>query len=162
MSKKKNLSDYNISEVPDASSMRIAIIYSEWNEEVTHALLNGAKDSLLKHGIKEDNIIVESVPGSFELPMGAQFLLKSDNTLDAVICIGCVIQGETRHFEFISQAVANGTMKVALMHNKPVVFGVLTTDNFQQAKERSGGVHGNKGDEAAITAIKMVNLKNIL
>ncbi|MFO8068297.1 MAG: 6,7-dimethyl-8-ribityllumazine synthase [Bacteroidales bacterium] len=160
MSKKKNLSDYNIEEVPDASAMKIAIVFAEWNEEVTKALVEGAKGSLIKHGLKEENLSVIPVPGSYELPMAAQYVLRDNKNIDAVICIGCVIQGETRHFEFISQAVSAGIMQVALEYQKPVVFGVLTTDNFQQAKERSGGKHGNKGDEAAVTAIKMVALNN--
>ncbi len=161
MSKKKNLSEYNISDVPDASDMKIAIVFAEWNQEITLALADGAKTTLLNHGLNEKNLFINSVPGSYELPMGAQYIFENNRDIDAVICIGCVIQGETRHFEFISDAVANGIMNVAIKYNKPVIFGVLTTDNFSQAKERSGGKHGNKGDEAAITAIKMIELKKI-
>lgn len=162
MSKKKNLSEYKGGEVSDASQMKIGIVFAEWNELVTMALLDGAKSTLIKHGLKEDNLVIKSVPGSYELPMGAQLMLSSDADFDAVICIGCVIQGETRHFDFISDAVANGIMNVSIKYGKPVIFGVLTTDNFSQAKERSGGKHGNKGDEAAITAIQMAGLKKDL
>ncbi|MBS4014183.1 MAG: 6,7-dimethyl-8-ribityllumazine synthase [Bacteroidetes bacterium] len=162
MSKKKNLSDYDDAGLPAADKMKIAIVYADWNEEVTSALVGGAKNTLLKHGLKEKNLIIHSVPGSYELPMGAQYLLINNFDLDAVICIGCVIQGETRHFDFISDAVANGVMNVALKYEKPVVFGVLTTNDYAQAKERSGGKHGNKGDEAAFTAIKMAALRKKL
>ncbi len=159
MSKKKNLSDYNKSVIAVADKMKIAIVYADWNEEITSALVFGAKDTLFKHGLKEKNLIVYSVPGSYELPMGAQYLLANNYDIDAVICIGCVIQGETRHFDFICDAVANGIMNVAIKYEKPVVFGVLTTNNYEQAKDRSGGKHGNKGDEAAITAIQMAALR---
>ena len=162
MSKKKNLSEYKASEISDASQMKIGVVFAEWNDEITLALLDGVKSTLMKHGLKEDNLIIKSVPGSYELPMGAQLMLESDTKLDAVICIGCVIQGETRHFDFISDAVASGIMNVSIKYGKPVIFGVLTTDNFSQAKERSGGKHGNKGDEAAITAIQMVALRKEL
>jgi 6,7-dimethyl-8-ribityllumazine synthase len=157
----KNLSDPGKREVPSAKGMHFVIVVSEWNTEVTTALLKGAHSTLIKHGVKEKNIRVEYVPGSFELPLGAQFAAQT-NDIDAIICLGCIIQGETRHFDFISEAVANGITNVGLMYNKPVVFGVLTTENLKQATERSGGKHGNKGDEAAITAIKMAVLKKRL
>ncbi len=157
--KKKNLSFYEGTSLPDAGTMRIGIVVSEWNREVTGALLEGAVKILEEQGIKPENLHIHHVPGSFELPTGAAFLAESGK-VDAVICLGCVIQGETRHFEFIAQAVANGCTNLSLKTNIPVIFGVLTTDTFEQAKERSGGKHGNKGDEAAITAIKMVELKN--
>ena len=118
---------------------------------------DGAIEMLKKHGAKEKHIAIHYVPGSYELPQGAQ-LLANTESYDAVICIGCVIQGETRHFEFICNAVAHGITEVALKFNIPVVFGVLTPDTMQQAMDRAGGVHGNKGDEAAITAIKMIDL----
>jgi 6,7-dimethyl-8-ribityllumazine synthase len=155
----KNLSAYDKQGVPSAAGMRIGIVISEWNEEITQALLKGAYSTLVKHGANEEDIYLDYVPGSFELPLGAQTLLNSEE-LDAVICLGCVIQGETRHFDFICNAVANGIMKVSLDLNVPVIFGVLTTNTLQQAKDRSGGKHGNKGDEAAISAIKMVALQN--
>ncbi|HEV7231434.1 MAG TPA: 6,7-dimethyl-8-ribityllumazine synthase [Bacteroidia bacterium] len=157
----KNLSDQSQSHIPSAKGMRFAILVSEWNPEITGSLFRAAKASLLKHGVKSKNIIHETVPGSFELSLGAQFAAQLDY-IDAVICLGCVIQGETRHFDFICNAVANGITNVGLMYNKPVVFGVLTTNDLKQAKERAGGKHGNKGVEAAITAIKMVALKHNL
>lgn len=119
--------------------------------------LNGAISGLEKHGAQEENIKIIEVPGSFELITGADILLR-DDSLDAVICLGCVIQGETRHFDFICDAVANGISNVSLKYNKPVIFGVLTTDNQQQALDRAGGQHGNKGEEAAITAIQMAQI----
>lgn len=137
--------------------MKFGIVVSEWNEMITAPLAQGALDTLLNHGANPDNLIIRYVPGSFELPSGGQYLLESFD-IDAVILIGCVIQGETRHFEFICQAVAQGCMELGLKYSKPSIFGVLTTDNLQQAIDRSGGVHGNKGTEAALTAIRMVAL----
>ena len=148
--------------MPDAAEMRIAIVVSEWNEEVTGALAAGARQTLLKHGLKKKNLQEVFVPGSYELPVAAQFLLEADKKLDSVICLGCVIQGETKHFDFICEAAAQGIKDVSLKYNKPVIFGVLTPNSQAQALDRSGGKYGNKGDEAAITAIKMVALKNSL
>ncbi len=153
----KNLSTYNRDEVPSGEKGIFGIVVSEWNKEITDNLLQGAVDTLLEHGVDEKDIYVRYVPGSFELPFGASTLLEKKK-FDAVICLGCVIQGETRHFEFISQAVAHGVMKVSLTEGIPVIFGVLTTDNLQQAKDRSGGALGNKGVEAAVTALKMAAL----
>jgi 6,7-dimethyl-8-ribityllumazine synthase len=138
--------------------MRIGIVVSEWNNEITGALLNGTIKTLLENGVTENDILVSYVPGSFELTTGSQFLCE-DKSIDAVIALGCVIQGETRHFDFICDAVAHGITNVALKYNKPVIFGLLTTNTQQQAIDRSGGKHGNKGDEAAITAIKMIAFK---
>ncbi|MFN3554620.1 MAG: 6,7-dimethyl-8-ribityllumazine synthase [Bacteroidales bacterium] len=160
-SKKRNLSDYDIHAIPDASNMKFGIVVSEWNDEITFALCQGAIDTLIRHGAKEQNILVNYVPGSFELPLGAQFVAEKQQ-VDAVICIGCVIQGETRHFDFICNAVADGITNLGLKTSIPVIFGVLTPNTWEQAKDRAGGKHGNKGDEAAITAIKMVALKNSL
>jgi 6,7-dimethyl-8-ribityllumazine synthase len=151
----KNLSDYSPANLRDAASRRFAIVVSEWNTQITEALYQGAFETLLKEGAIPENIIRKNVPGSFELTLGAQWMAQR-NDIDAVICLGCVIQGETRHFDFICQAVAQGITNVALKFNKPVIFGVLTPDNMQQALDRAGGQHGNKGDEAAITAIKML------
>lgn len=159
--KKQNLSVYDPASVPGAGDMRIGIVVAEWNPDVTGALLRGATDTLKKHGIKQNNLQVHYVPGSFELPSGASFLAGA-GAVDAVICLGCIIQGETRHFEFIAQAVAQGITRVAIDYDLPVIFGVLTTDTHDQAAQRAGGKHGNKGDEAAITAIKMVALKKQL
>ena len=151
----KNLSDYNSNNLIDVSTKRFAVVVSEWNEEVTESLYSGAYQTLIQHGVKPENILRKQVPGSFELSLGAQWCAQQDQ-IDAVICLGCVIQGETRHFDFICDAVAHGITQVSLKYNKPVIFGVLTPNTQQQALDRAGGKHGNKGDEAAITAIKML------
>jgi 6,7-dimethyl-8-ribityllumazine synthase len=157
----KNLSDFSETEIPSAAPYHFGIAVAEWNPAITNSLHRGAYESLLKHGALPQNIHTYAVPGSFELTSGADILLKTGK-LDAVICLGCVIQGETRHFDFICNAVANGLSNVAIKYSKPVIFGVLTTDNQQQAIDRSGGKHGNKGDEAAVTAIKMAYLAETL
>jgi 6,7-dimethyl-8-ribityllumazine synthase len=154
----KGLSDFSHLELPSAQGFRFGIVVSQWNAEVTEVLYSGAYNALLKSGALPENIIDIQVPGSFELTSGADLLLTSKE-LDAVICLGCVIQGETRHFDFICNAVAQGITNVSIKHNKPVIFGVLTTDNLQQAKDRSGGKHGNKGEEAAVTAIIMSSIQ---
>lgn len=151
----KSLSQYTDKNIIDVSEKKFGIVVSEWNDQVTESLFSGALETLLKHGVKKDNIYRKNVPGSFELTLGAQWLAELEE-IDAVICLGCVIQGETRHFDFICDAVANGITNVSLKYNKPVIFGVLTPDTLQQALDRAGGKHGNKGDEAAITAIKML------
>ena len=153
--KKTNLSDYDPTAVPDGSPYRIGVIAAEWNPEVTDALMKGAVDTLRDHGVKTENLLVRRVPGTFELTSAADMML-SDPNIDAVICIGCVIQGETRHFEFICQAVSQGITNVALKRERPVIFSVLTCDTMQQALDRAGGRHGNKGVEGAITALKMI------
>lgn len=153
----KNLSDFSHIQVQSANGFKFAIVVSQWNAQVTGALLNGAVEGLLKHGGKEEDIDIIEVPGSYELISGADIVLRNKE-IDAVICLGCVIQGETRHFDFICDAVANGISNVAIKHNKPVIFGVLTTDNLEQATDRAGGKHGNKGEEASITAIQMVHI----
>ena len=154
----KNLSYYDTEKIPSAENMRFGIVVSEWNHEITSSLADGAVKTLRKHGTTDENILIKYVPGSFELPLGAQYFAEMEN-VDAVILLGCVIQGETRHFEYICMGVTNGTVNLNLKYNKPFIFGVLTTDNLEQAKDRSGGKQGNKGDEAAVTAIKMVHLK---
>ncbi|PRY89278.1 6,7-dimethyl-8-ribityllumazine synthase [Mongoliibacter ruber] len=151
----KSLSQYSDKNILDMSEKKFGIVVSEWNDQVTESLFSGAVDTLLKHGVKKENIFRKNVPGSFELTLGAQFLAEIEE-IDAVICLGCVIQGETRHFDFICDAVAHGITNVGLKFNKPVIFGVLTPDTLQQALDRAGGKHGNKGDEAAITAVKML------
>jgi 6,7-dimethyl-8-ribityllumazine synthase len=153
-----NLSDYDRERVPDAGNMRFGIVVSDWNSEVTWKLLEGAVNTLLSHGTSKENIVIKHVPGSFELTAGAQFIVEYDD-IDAVICLGCVIQGETPHFTYICQGVTQGITQLNLEYNIPFIFGVLTTSNLKQAKERAGGIHGNKGDEAAITAIKMAALQ---
>jgi 6,7-dimethyl-8-ribityllumazine synthase len=151
----KNLSDYTSKNVKNISESKFAIVVSEWNEEVTEALYQGAYETLISHGAKKENILRKSVPGSFELSLAAQWMAKEE-IIDAVICIGCVVQGETKHFDFICDAVAHGITNVSLKYDKPVIFGVLTPNTQKQALDRAGGKHGNKGDEAAITAIKML------
>jgi 6,7-dimethyl-8-ribityllumazine synthase len=154
----KDLSQYDINSVPSAEEMHFGIVVAEWNFKITSALAKGAVETLKKHGAKEENIVLKYVPGTFELPLGGQFFAEHDN-VDAVLLLGCVIQGETRHFDYICEGVTQGTKDLNLKYHKPFIFGVLTTDNEQQALDRAGGKHGNKGDEAAITAIKMVALK---
>ena len=157
-SKDKNLSIFEGSKIPNGKEMRIGIVVAEWNIAITGALRDGAIKTLLKNGVNKKNITVKYVPGSFELTLGAQ-LLCENKKIDAVICLGCVIQGETRHFDFICDAVANGITNVSLKYNKPVIFGVLTQNTLKKVQERAGGKHGNKGIEAAVTALKMVALK---
>ncbi len=160
--KKTNLSQHNAAEVPSGDNYRIGIVVAEWNSEITDAMAIGAIVTLKQFGVIDKNIRLVHVPGSFELTTGADFMLRHDDSIDAVICIGCVIQGETRHFEFICQAVSQGITNVALKHGKPVIFSLLTTNDIQQALDRSGGKHGNKGIEGAITALKMVALNKEL
>lgn len=155
----RDLSQYDFNSVPTAENMSFGIVVAEWNTEVTFALADGAVTTLKNHGAKDENISVKYVPGSFELPLGAQFFAEYGN-VDAIIILGCVIQGETRHFDYICEGVTQGIKDLNLKYNKPFIFGLLTTENQQQALDRAGGKHGNKGDEAAVTAIKMVHLKN--
>jgi 6,7-dimethyl-8-ribityllumazine synthase len=154
----KNLSVFSVSGLPDVSQKKFAIIVAEWNSEITEALFEGAYQTLLDNGVKAENIIRANVPGSFELSFGSQVFAQKPE-IDAIIALGCVIQGETKHNDYINHAVAGGLTEVALKYNKPVIFGVLTPNNQQQALDRAGGMHGNKGDEAAITAIKMLGLQ---
>ena len=137
------------------ASKRFALVVAEWNEEITNALYEGAVAALLEHGVPKKNIIRKTVPGSFELSLGG-LLMARKKDIHAVICLGCVIQGETPHFDYICQAVAYGITQANLMTGKPVIFGVLTTSNKQQAEDRAGGRHGNKGEEAALSAIQML------
>ncbi|MBR4267067.1 MAG: 6,7-dimethyl-8-ribityllumazine synthase [Bacteroidales bacterium] len=157
----KNLSDFGNVEIPNGSDMKIGIAVAQWNKEITDALLQGAKNTLLKHNVKEDNIVTISVPGTFELTLGAQNLLEYTD-VDAVIVLGCVIQGDTRHFDFICNSVTQGVTELNVKYNQPVIFGVLTVNTLEQAQERCGGKLGNKGDEAAVTAIQMVAMQNRL
>ncbi len=156
-----NLSAFDPAEIPPVNGMKIGIVVSEWNREITQALLEGTTKTLTRLGISEENIQVHYVPGAFELPLGAQFIAEYLKP-DAVICLGCVIQGETRHFDYICQGVTQGITDLNLKYNLPFIFGVLTTDTLEQAKDRAGGKHGNKGDEAAVTALKMAHLKKTL
>jgi 6,7-dimethyl-8-ribityllumazine synthase len=157
----KNLSAYNPDEVPSGKGKRIAIVVAEWNSDITFALRDGAIKTLLANGVSKSGIEVVTVPGTFELTLGA-LLVGKRKPIDAVICLGCVIQGDTKHFDYICQGVTYGITELNISLEKPVVFGVLTTNNIQQARDRSGGKHGNKGDEAAVTALKMIAVKNSL
>ena len=150
----KNLSEYNIANVPDASNMCFGIVVSEWNSEITGALLDGCVSTLEKHGAIPENIHVKTVPGSFELIYGAHQMTLNDG-FDAVIILGCVIRGETPHFDYICQGVTYGIARLNATQDTPVIFGLLTTDDLEQAQARRGGKLGNKGDECAIDAIKM-------
>ncbi|MGB0806256.1 MAG: 6,7-dimethyl-8-ribityllumazine synthase [Salibacteraceae bacterium] len=157
----KNLSEYNASTVPNGTNFKVAIIRSEWNEDITNNLANGAEEALLENGVLPENIYKLDVPGAFELPLAAQWVADKED-IDAVICIGTVIRGETSHFDFVSQGVSQGVKDVALKSGKPIIFGVLTDDTKQQSIDRSGGIHGNKGIEAGITALKMLGLRDAL
>ncbi|MBP5457406.1 MAG: 6,7-dimethyl-8-ribityllumazine synthase [Paludibacteraceae bacterium] len=153
-----NLSNYDSNQVPDASDMKFGIVVSDWNSEVTHALLQGAYDTLVKHGAEESNIRVYHVPGSFELVYASKKLCDEAD-VDAVIALGCVVRGGTPHFDYVCQGTTYGLAKLnaELDGEIPVIFGLLTTDDMQQALDRAGGIHGNKGTECAVTAIKMVD-----
>lgn len=159
--KYQNLSEYDFSKVPDASTMKFGIVVSEWNEGITGALLKGTYNTLVKHGTKEESITVRFVPGAFELTFGAK-LMAQELKVDAVIGLGCIIRGETPHFDFISQGVTQGFVELNMKYDIPFIFGVLTNDTMEQSIDRAGGKHGNKGDEAGITAIKMVALNKEL
>ena len=160
-SARKNLSTYDESDIPSGEAFKIGIVLAEWNKDITHALYEGCYDTLIRHGVKPEQIFTAQVPGSFELPAGARLLAGSES-LDAVICLGCVIKGETRHNEYINQAVAQGLVNLSVASGLPFIFGVLTPDNEQQAKDRAGGKHGNKGVEAAVTALRMAGLRSSL
>jgi 6,7-dimethyl-8-ribityllumazine synthase len=149
-----NLSEYDLNSVPDASNMNFGIVVSEWNPEITGALLDGAVKTLEKHGTLPENIHVKTVPGSYELIYGAHQMTLNGG-YDAIIVLGCVIRGDTPHFDYICEGVTNGIARLNATSETPVVFGLLTTNNLEQAKERSGGKLGNKGDECAVVAIKM-------
>ncbi len=155
----QNLSDYSSENIPNGSKYKIAIIRSEWNEDITQNLANGAEIALLDNGVLEQNIIKHDVPGAYELSLAAQWMANKPE-IDAVVCIGTVIRGETSHFDFVSQAVSQGIKDVSLKTNKPIIFGVLTDDTKQQSIDRSGGILGNKGIEAGITALKMLGLRD--
>ena len=156
----KNLSVYQEDQIPSLEDYTFGFVVADWNEDITHALYQGALDTLIKHGAKEENIHVVQVPGAFELPQGARILLKS-HKLDGVICLGCVIKGETSHNEYINQSVAHGLCNLGLTSGTPCVFGLLTPNDHQQAVDRAGGKYGNKGVEAAVTAIRMAELSKV-
>jgi len=158
----KNLSHYNKEEIPNGADFKIGIVVSEWNDDITENLLKGAKTALLDNGVLDENIIIKHVPGAFELPLGCQFLLEADDDLDGVVAIGCVIQGETKHFDFVCQGATQGIMRVNMEYNTPVSFCLLTDNTKQQSIDRSGGKHGNKGTECAVACLKMIGLQEEL
>lgn len=153
-----NLSDYDPQSVPSATGMRFGIVVSDWNSKITGALMRGALDTLIANGAKEEDIYVKNVPGSFELIFGAAQFVKSGK-VDAVIAIGCVIRGDTPHFEYICQGTTQGLATLNTDYDVPVVYGLLTCNNMEQAEDRCGGMLGNKGDECAVTAIKMADYR---
>jgi 6,7-dimethyl-8-ribityllumazine synthase len=157
----KNLSVYSKDNIPNGADFKVGIVVSEWNDTITFALLKGAKDTLMENGVPEENILIRYVPGAFELPLGAQLML--DNTdVEGVIVIGVVIQGETKHFDFVCQGATQGIMQVNLEYNSPVSYCLLTDNNMQQSIDRSGGKYGNKGVECAVACLKMIALKRDL
>jgi len=156
----KNLSNYDKNTIPNAKEFRFGIVVSEWNEHVTNGLFTGAETALLDCGALAENILRWDVPGSFELIYGAKKIIETQN-LDAVIAIGCVVKGETMHFEFVCDGVTQGIKDLNVMQDVPVIFCLLTDNNMQQSIDRSGGKHGNKGTEAAIAAIKMAQLRKL-
>ena len=160
-SKDQNLSAKSSQSEIKLENAKVGIVVADWNQDITHSLLDGAIQTLVKAGISQDTIKVVHVPGAFELPTGAKMLLQSDK-YEGIICLGCVIKGETKHDEYINNAVANGIMQLSLISGKPVIFGVLTPNDKQQALDRAGGIHGNKGDEAAITLLEMILLHRSL
>lgn len=154
----KNLSEYDKNTVPDARNFRFGIVVSEWNETITEGLFDGAIQTLLENQVPSQHIIRWNVPGSFELIYGAKKMLQTQN-VDAVIVIGCVIQGQTKHFDFVCEGVTQGIKDLNVQTDIPVIFCVLTDNTIQQSIDRSGGIHGNKGTEAAIAAIKMAYIR---
>ncbi|PLB86204.1 6,7-dimethyl-8-ribityllumazine synthase [Dysgonamonadaceae bacterium] len=154
-----NLSEYDSSYIPRGEGKKIAIVVSEWNSNITENLLQGAYDTLIKFGVSSQDISIRRVPGSFELTFGAKTLIEKIHP-DALIMLGCVIQGETPHFTYVCQSVTQGATELNIKYDVPVIFGLLTTTTLEQAKDRAGGRHGNKGDEAAVTALKMIALNN--
>ncbi len=156
-----NLSDYDFQSVPSAENMRFGIVVSEWNDNITGALLHGAVTTLKKHGAKDENILVQTVPGSFELTFGSAQMIKSGR-VDAVIAIGCVVRGDTPHFDYVCEGTTQGIAHLNATTDIPVIYGLITTNNMQQAEDRAGGKLGNKGDECAVTAIKMIDFQRKL
>ena len=155
------LGQHNSNLLPDGKGYRVGIVVSEYYPDITTALLEGCYNTLTGNGVLKENIFVQHAPGSYELPLCAAWIYKHQ-TPDAVICLGCVVKGETRHFDFICSSVSDAIMNLGLQHNVPFIFGVLTPDSMQQALDRAGGKHGNKGVEAAIAALKMIALRRSL
>jgi len=159
-SKDQNLSNYSLNR-DTTKSQRIGIVVSDWNQEITHRLLSGCRDTLLAEGISAEDLYIINVPGAFELPTGAR-MIDDRHNLDAIICLGCVIKGETQHDQYINNAIAQGIVQLGMLRSKPFIYGVLTPNSMAQAEDRAGGTFGNKGVEAAVTALKMIAVKEQL
>ena len=157
--KGNNLSEYDKNTIPNAKDFRFGIVVSEWNEEITQGLFQGAFDAWIENGVQKENIVRWNVPGSFELIYGCKKMQESFEMLDAIVAVGNVIQGETKHFDFVCDGVTQGIKDLNVQTDIPVIFCVLTDNNIEQSRARSGGEHGNKGTEAAIAAIKMAQLR---
>ncbi|TQI71358.1 6,7-dimethyl-8-ribityllumazine synthase [Gramella sp. Hel_I_59] len=157
--KGNNLSEYDKNTIPNAKDFRFGIVVSEWNEEITQGLFQGAFDAWIENGVQKENIVRWNVPGSFELIYGCKKMQERFEMLDAIVAVGNVIQGETKHFDFVCDGVTQGIKDLNLQSDIPVIFCVLTDNNIEQSRARSGGEHGNKGTEAAIAAIKMAQLR---
>jgi len=157
----KNLSAYDKHTIPNGADFQIGIVVSEWNDHITNQLLKGALETFIENGVSEENIIIHHVPGAFELPLSAQWLFESTN-VQGILAIGVVIQGETRHFDFVCDGTTQGIVDVSLKYNKPVSFCLLTDNTEQQSIDRSGGKHGNKGIECAVTLMKMIGLRQAM
>lgn len=155
----QNLSDYDFDSVPSGAENAFGIVVAEWNKHITEKLLEGACNTLERHGVKPENIHVKRVPGSFELTFGAKRMAET-KAVDAVIVLGCVVRGDTPHFDYVCSGVTQGITELNLRYDIPFVFGMLTTDNMQQSEDRAGGKYGNKGDEAAVTALKMAHFSD--
>lgn len=157
----QNLSQTSREQNLSASGMKFGIVVADWNQQVTGLLEEGARQTLLQHQANEQDILIQRVPGSIELTLGAQ-LMAEHLDVDAVICLGCVIQGETRHFDYVCESVTQGITQLNLQYKRPFIYGILTTENQQQALDRAGGKHGNKGEEAAVAAIRMARMRQRL
>ncbi|MCC9041494.1 6,7-dimethyl-8-ribityllumazine synthase [Myroides sp. M-43] len=157
----KNLSEYDKSKLPNGKDFRVGIVVSEWNDQITNGLYSGAEAALIDCGLLTENVVRWNVPGSFELIFGAKKMIEADETLDAVIVVGCVIKGETMHFDFVCEGVTQGIKDLNLISDIPVIFCLLTDNHIEQSIARSGGEHGNKGTEAAIAALKMIELNRM-
>ena len=154
-----HLSDYDAQSVPSASGMRFGIVVADWNDRFTYSMADAAIETLKLHGAAQENIVVKHVPGSFELIFGAKWMVEKGN-VDAVIAIGCVVRGDTPHFDYICQGTTQGLAELNLRGDIPVIYGLLTCNTMEQAEARTGGILGNKGTECAVTAIKMVDYKH--
>ena len=157
-----NLSEYKKESIPNGADFKIGIVVSEWNDDITSNLMKGAFQTLIDNGVLPNNIIVKNVPGTFELPLGCQLLLEANEDMDGAIAVGCVIEGQTKHFDFVCQGATQGIMEVQLEYNTPISFCVLTDNSKQQSIDRSGGKHGNKGIECAVACLKMIDLQEDL